>query len=118
MTPKGSIPLPLFDELRERLVPVVAAHGFRPGPVEYETDNAYAEFWRRGLRLRVVWEGTERAIWIDAAPEADAQVIGRWRDIEWLEAGERLPLDADLTSARLDRLLATVERFLSTRPRG
>lgn len=117
MASPGSIPLPLFDELRERLAPLLAAHGLRPGPVEYEATNAFAEYWRKGLRLRVVWEGTEQAIWIDAAPEADAQVIGRWLDIEWAAAGERLPLDHDLTPARLERLLGAAERFLAARPR-
>lgn len=117
MSPRGALPLPLFDTLRERLLPVVAAHGFRPGPVEYEESNAFAEYWRRGLRLRVVWEGTEQSLWIDAAPEADAQVIGRWQDIEWLAAGERLPLDPDLSPARVERLLAAVERYLGSRPR-
>lgn len=117
MSIRGALPLPLFDDLRERLLPLVAAHGFRPGPVEYEDRNAYAEYWRSGLRLRVVWEGTEQSLWIDAAPEADAQVIGRWQDIEWAAAGERLPLDPDLTGARVDRLLAAVERFLASRPR-
>lgn len=118
MTGPDSPPLPLFDELRERLQPLTAAHGFRPGPVEYQEANAFAEFWRRGLRLRIVWEGTERTIWIDAAPEAGAQVIGRWQDVEWLAAGERLPVDYDLTPARVDRLLAAVEQYLTTRPRG
>jgi hypothetical protein len=117
MAPSSTLPLPLFDELRERLAPLVAAHGFRPGPVEYEAVNAFAEYWRTGLRLRVVWEGNEQAIWIDAAPEADAQIIGRWLDIEWAAAGERLPLNHDLTPDRVDRLLGAVERFLAARPR-
>lgn len=117
MAASGTIPLPVFDAVRERLAPLVAAHGFRPGPVEYEAVNAFAEYWRKGLRLRVVWEGSEQAIWIDAAPEADAQVVGRWLDIEWAAAGERLPVDHDLTPARVERLLVATEQFLAARPR-
>ncbi|HUG27170.1 MAG TPA: hypothetical protein VMK53_02645 [Gemmatimonadales bacterium] len=117
MSTKGPTPLPVFDEIRERLLPLVAGHGFRPGPIEREAVNAYAEFWRKGVRLRLVWEGNERTVWVETAPDADAQVVGRWQDIEWIEAGERLPVDYDLSAVRVDRLLAAVERFLAARPR-
>jgi len=107
--------LTLFDETRERLLPLLQDRGFRLAVLEHEAPHAFAEFWRRGLRLRLVWEGHEKAIWIEMAPDAGAQVIGPWRDLEWIAAGERLPLDRDVSEARIERLLAAVELFLAGR---
>ncbi len=101
-----------FESAREALLPLMSAHRFRLGALEYESGNAYAEYWRRGLRLRLVWEGTEQALWVDAAPESGANLIGRWQDIEWQLAGERLPVDRDRSEARVERLLGAVGRYL------
>jgi len=106
-------PPALFEAARERLLPLVLAHGFRPAALEYEGGHAFAEYWRSGVRLRLVWEGNEQALWVDSAPEAGAQVVGRWQDIEWQEAGERLPLDRDQTGERVERLVRAVERWLA-----
>jgi hypothetical protein len=107
----------IFEETRERLVPLLQGHGFRLAVLEHEDPNAFAEYWRKGLRLRLVWEGHEQVLWIEAAPDGGAQVVGPWRDIEWIAAGERLPVDRDTTATRTDRLLAVVERFLADRQR-
>jgi hypothetical protein len=107
----------IFEETRERLVPLLQGHGFRLAVLEHEEPNAFAEYWRKGLRLRLVWEGHEQALWIEAAPDGGAQVVGPWRDIEWMAAGERLPLDRDTTAGRTACLVEAVERFLAHRKR-
>jgi len=107
--------LHLFESAREALLPLMSAHRFRLGALEYESGNAFAEYWRPGLRLRLVWEGTERSLWMDAAPESGANLIGRWQDIEWQLAGERLPVDRDVSEARVERLLGAVGRYLEGR---
>lgn len=38
-----------FESAREALLPLMSAHRFRLGALEYESGNAYAEYWRRGL---------------------------------------------------------------------
>lgn len=106
---------PLFESAREQLALLLASHRFRLGALDYESGNAYAEFWRPGLRLRLVWEGTERSLWIDVAPESGANLIGRWQDIEWQLAGERLPLNTDRSEARVGELLGAVGRYLEGR---
>jgi len=113
--PTSSLPPPLFDTARERLLSLVAGYGFRPARVEYEQDSAFAEYWGRGLRLRLVWEGREQALWVDVAPEAGGEVVGRWRDVEWEVAGQKLPLDQDTTDARVERLLDAVRGCLEAR---
>ncbi len=102
----------IFEEARERLLPLLQHRGFRLALTEHEAPHAFAEFWRKGLRLRLVWEGHEQSLWIETAPDAGAQIVGPWRDIEWIAAGERLPVDRDTTPARIDRLIAAVERHL------
>ncbi len=104
-----------FERARERLLPVLQACGFRLAQVErpeHDGENAYAEFFRRGVRLRLVWEGRERALWVESAREVSAQIVSRWTDVEWSVAGTRLPLDTDLSDARLERLAGAVESFL------
>jgi hypothetical protein len=106
-----------FERARERLVPVLEAYGFRLAEVERparEGENAYAEYFRRGIRLRLVWEGRERALWVESAREVSAQIVSRWTDVEWSVAGARLPLDTDLSDARLERLATAVESFLGS----
>jgi hypothetical protein len=103
------------------LGPLFEAHGFRCVAREYaegEEASASAEYRHRSLAMRLVWEGTERALWIEAARAADGAIISRWTDIEWAVAGERLPLDAALDDARLERLAAAVVGFLGGGAKG
>ena len=107
-----------FDLALERVRPVLTANRFRLDAVEQAGEPSgvsTAEYFRGDLRLRLVWAGAERVLWIEAARQAGAQVISRWTDIEWTLAGERLPLDQDLGEGRLDRLVSAVERFLTDR---
>jgi hypothetical protein len=67
------------------------------------------------LRLRLVWEGNEHALWIESAREVDAQIVSRWTDIEWSLAGSRLPLDREVSPERVERLAVALEVFLADR---
>ncbi|MDZ4257038.1 MAG: hypothetical protein U0974_06200 [Gemmatimonadales bacterium] len=103
------------------LGPLFEAHGFRCVAREYaegEEGSASAEYRHGALALRLVWEGEERALWIEAARAADGAIISRWQDIEWLVAGDRLPLDTALDDARLARLAAAVVGYLEVAGRG
>jgi hypothetical protein len=105
----------IFEQARERLLPVLQAHGFKVASVERaakEGENAYAEYFRRGLRLRLVWEAQAQALWIESAREVDAQIVSRWVDIEWRLAGERLPLITDTTPERLEMLAEALDNFV------
>lgn len=105
-----------FDHALARLRPVLLAHRFRLDTVDRAVAGggvSTAEYFRDGLRLRLVYEGKERALWMESARQAGAQVISRWTDIEWVLADGRLPLDTDLGEERLERLTEAVGRFLA-----
>ncbi len=118
MSEPTSAPVPSepFTRASIYLKPLFEAHGFRTVAREYaegEEASASAEYRLGNLAFRLVWEGTERSLWIEAARAADGAIISRWVDIEWAVAGERLPLDAALDDARLERLAAAVVAFLA-----
>jgi hypothetical protein len=74
-----------------------------------------AEYFRDELRLRIVWEGVEQALWNEAARQSGAQIVSRWTDIEWTLAGQRLPTDPDVDEGRVERLVSAMSRFLAAR---
>ncbi len=98
------------------LGPLVEAFGFRLVAREYAEEpegTAIAEYQCGDVALRLVWEGNEKALWVEAARTTGGTVISRWTDIEWAVAGERLPLDRATDDARLDRLAAALAAFLT-----
>lgn len=100
------------------LGPRLEAHGFVVSARTYADDSegaASAEYLKGDLALRLVWEPTERALWIEAARSTGGSVISRWIDIEWAVAGERRPLDSALDVARLERLAAALDQYLAPR---
>lgn len=105
-----------FERALEAFRPLLQAHGFQLDQVERpasEADNGFAEYLSPGLKLRLVWEGHERALWVESARLEGTMVISRWQDVEWSVAGRRLPLDRDLSDARVERLRAALEQFLA-----
>jgi hypothetical protein len=97
------------------LGPLFEAHGFRAVAREYEDapeGSAMAEYLRGSLALRLVWEGNERVLWLEAARSTGGSIISRWIDIEWVVAGERRPLDPALDDTRLERLAAAMVAYL------
>ena len=114
-----------FDRALERLRPVAVAHGLRLTLLERparQGEHGFAEYAGPALRLRLVWEATARALWVETARAQGAEVVSRWTDVEWALAGERLPLDLDLGPERIERLARSVDAFLAeavrpTRPR-
>lgn len=110
------VPSEPFTRASLYLGPLFEAHGFRCVAREYDEGveaSASAEYRHRNLAMRLVWEGEERALWIEAARAADGAIISRWTDIEWAVAGERLPLDTALDDGRLERLAAALVAFLA-----
>lgn len=100
------------------LGPRFEAHGFVVTAREYADVSegaAAAEYLKGDLALRLVWEPTERALWIEAARSTGGSVISRWLDIEWAVAGEVRPLDTALDIARLERLATAIDRYLAPR---
>jgi hypothetical protein len=104
-----------FFRAKEVLDLVTQAHGFRFAGIEVPEEtggNAFAEYVGRGRRLRLVWEGAEKALWVDTAREIGAQIVSRWVDIEGLLAGESVPISRELGDARMEEIAAAVHAFL------
>ncbi len=105
----------MFLTAKEALDPVVRAGGYRFAGMDLvgdEEPSATAEYRGRGRRLRLVYEGSERLLWIDVATERDAQIISRWTDIEWILAGERLPPNFELNDERIGELVTAAAKYL------
>lgn len=95
--------------------PVLEHLGFQLISREYEEGveaSAFAEYARGALRLRLVWEGQERALWVETARAAGGSIISRWTDVEWIVAGQQQPVDYSLDDDRLDRLDQAVVTYL------
>ena len=104
-----------FLRADQRLRPLIMDRGFRLLGLEYPDrarGSAIAEYAAGHLRLRLVWEGEARALWVECARQEGAEIVSRWNDVEWAVAGERQPLDQDLTDARIERLALATLRFL------
>lgn len=104
-----------FSRASTFLGPVLEGYGFQVIAREYQDGmeaSAFAEYARGALRLRLVWEGTERALWIEAGRAAGGSMISRWQDIEWIVAGEPLPTDHAVDDDRLDRLGQAIVTYL------
>ena len=104
-----------FTRADHRLRPLLMDRGFRPIGTEYPdraSGNAASEYACGPLRLRLIWEGEARALWVESARQVGAEVVTRWTDVEWAVAGERQPLDEDLSEARVERLAAATLTYL------
>lgn len=115
-------PLPEpFVRADTRLRPLIMDRGFRLQGIEYPDrarGTAMAEYACGPLRLRLVWERDARALWVESARQVGSEVVGRWSDVEWAMAGERQPLEQDLSDGRIERLATAVLRYLDAAGRG
>ena len=112
----ATVPLPEpFLRADQRLRPLLMDRGFRLVGVDYPErarGTALAEYVHGHLRMRLVFEGEARALWVESARQEGAEVVTRWNDVEWAMAGERQPLDQELTDARIERLALAMLRYL------
>ena len=110
------VPSEPFTRASIFLGPVIEAHGFRLVSRDYAEGSeadASAEYALGDIRLRLVWEGTARSFWIESGRQSGGSMISRWTDIEWSVAGQRLPVDEDLSDVRLERIASALAAFLN-----
>lgn len=108
-------PSPPFTRASLFLGPLLEVYGFRLVAREYDEDpegGASAEYLLGELRLRLLYEPEAKAIWIESARQSGGSIISRWIDIEWTVADTRLPVNTDLSDARLDQLAEALAAFL------
>lgn len=110
------VPSEPFTRASIYLGPLIEAYGFRLVSRDYAEGSeadASAEYALGDIRLRLVWEGTARSFWIESGRQSGGSMISRWTDIEWSVAGQRLPVDDDLSDARLERIASALATFLN-----
>jgi hypothetical protein len=78
---------PVYEQARSRLEDVLAHAGFALASESHMPaafGSAEAEYRRRGLRLRLTWDGKDRWLWLKVAPAPGAAYPppDAWRDLE------------------------------------
>lgn len=79
---------PTYQRARDRLEAILDGQGFRLASESHAADafgGAEAEYRRRGLRLRLTWDGKDRWLWprVAPAPESNGHPAPTaWRDLE------------------------------------
>jgi hypothetical protein len=78
---------PVYEQARNRIEAVLAQYGFvlaAESHVPAAFGSAEAEYRRRGLWLRLTWDGKDRWLWIKVAPVPGAAhpLPSAWRDLE------------------------------------
>lgn len=99
-----------FDQLLE-------TYGFRLAVEHYDHEhfgNGWAEYSRRGIRLRLVWNGREGVLALTYQRRMLSRIpLGTWVDVEATDADPR-PFVRDGSLARLDALEAATRQLLET----
>ena len=76
----------------------------------------YTEYVGRGRRLRLIWDGKDRWLWIEAGPAGEEHPsLADWHDLEreFKIAPDRIsPVDAQTAPARLANLKSALDAML------
>jgi hypothetical protein len=109
---------PTCERARARLEAVLDEFDFQLA-AEYHLREAFgsaeAEYKRRGLRVRLTWDGRDRSLWFEVAPASGPNVHplpGAWQDLEsassaasslgrMLRDEDSAPLPSGVTSKRV-----------------
>src|SRR5918998_3883710 len=83
---------PVYRQARASLDPVLEARGFRLAAECHYPDafgSAHAEYRARGIRLRLIWDGKDRWLWVTHAPQIDSAIPRdqSYKDLEASGAG-------------------------------
>jgi len=108
-----------FRLARSQLEPALASAGFRLATECYDPEafgSVYTEYVGRGRRLRLIWDGKDRWLWIEAGPAGEEHPsLADWHDLEreFEIASDRItPVDAQTAPARLANLKSALDAML------
>ncbi|MGV3720168.1 MAG: hypothetical protein ACO1SX_04585 [Actinomycetota bacterium] len=105
-----------FQNAQQALSPVLTTFGLTLYEEHYHArafGGAVAVYGRRGLALRLIWDGKERALSIDYTTHDNP--YGMWRDVEAAPDGGVPPFNTDVSEARVEQLVQVVTEFLGSR---
>lgn len=106
-----------FQEAKARFDRVLEAYGFRLAAEHYDYEHfgdGWAEYSRRGIRLRLVWDGRDEVLRLGFRRQMLSRIpLGSWVDVEATDAEPR-PFVRGQSPARLDALEAAARQLLET----
>ena len=113
----------VYQQARATLEPLLEARGFQLAAECYYPDafgSAHAEYRRRGMRLRLIWDGKDRWLWMTHAPQVENAMPREdtYRDLEASAPGSGLtaltlrqgPVADERIRQLIDRAVAFVDR--------
>ena len=116
---------PVFLQARGALEPLLASKGFsvygeshHPGSF----GDAETEYQRRGLRIRLTWDGKDRWIWLQVAPKDGNRLAkpGEWKDLEIVLGAPATAVGmlrlGTVADRRVEELVAHAREFLDGDP--
>ena len=121
---------PVYRTIRDALEPELTAQGFRLASERHDYaafGSAQTEYYRRGLRLRLTWDGKERWAWVTYAPQPTSAFPrpDTYRDLDAGRSGLpaivpslRTPVEAVARAADLIQGLHTVLAQLTSNGRA
>lgn len=82
-----SEPDSVYQQARTTLEPLLEARGFKLAAECHYPEafgSAHAEYRRRGMRLRLMWDGKDRWLWMTQAPQMNnaSPLEDTYRDLE------------------------------------
>jgi hypothetical protein len=112
---------PVFQVALEQLEPIFERFGFKLASECHHPESfgsAHAEYRRRGLRLRLVWDGKDRWLWVQYARSA-GDSMPREQDYLGLETAADAATNRthttppEMAGARVRELATRLEAFLN-----
>jgi hypothetical protein len=112
---------PVFLQARGAIEPLLESKGFsiygeshHPGSF----GSAEAEYQRRGLRIRLTWDGKDRWIWLQLAAKDGNRLVkpSEWKDLETALGAPAIAVGVlrpgPLADRRIEELVAHAREFL------
>ena len=115
----------VFLQARTALEPLLESKGFSIyGESHYPGSfgSAEAEYQRRGLRIRLTWDGKDRWLWLQVAPKDSNRLAkpSEWKDLEVELGAPAIAVGVlrpgALAARRIQELVAHAREFLNGDP--
>jgi hypothetical protein len=105
-----------LSDARRLFDPLLASFGFALATEHSDHESfgsSWAEYRRRGLRFRLVWDGKDGLLLAQVADQDGQLRTSEWQDLEQLVQGRIASADAARRPERVTYLSALTKQFLN-----